>query len=480
MNGLGAAGKCADRTVVPLSGVALFNTIGGTIPSCVWSLRNLSVLHMTGNGFTGELVSSLPAFSRLTDVALSYNQLSGTIPVDMIMNVARLDLSYNQLGGEYPDYTQSTNRHLSLEINRMSGRLPVSELEQLRYHDSSSSLNVLRGNVFSCDTIPSNDEYASDYVCGSRILNYAMFGFMSAAAVVILGVILILRRGRTMSTIAATKERPRKCVTVLLSSQWCELMWKYFTCLQNLTIWNQTDRFAPALHRVVVLYSSFGDVVRCAVLLLVVVLTSSSMLYVVKALDSSFEYATHRHVYSWFWTLAFMRDVVPAGLLLMVWVVSISACFYRVVAHPLRWHDADDVDGIVGGLGKKKEMVSPTGNTEVVEVNGDVSSRGMWSTIRIGSLIILNAWLVGTVNVLYVYSSQLAFSSTVHLILQLSMSIFRMLYSAVVSPVLCRPIRDAVANVRFRFMLLAINNLLLPCLVTAFTSDACFQVRQDY
>jgi hypothetical protein len=32
-------------------------------------------------------------------------------------------------------------------------------------------------------------------------------------------------------------------------------------------------------------------------------------------------------------------------------------------------------------------------------------------------------------------------------------------------------------NMRFRFFLLTINNLLIPCVVTALTSDACIQVR---
>ncbi len=56
LNGLRAAEGCDGRVEVPLSGVALFNTVGGTIPSCVWALRNLSVLHLTGNGLSGELV----------------------------------------------------------------------------------------------------------------------------------------------------------------------------------------------------------------------------------------------------------------------------------------------------------------------------------------------------------------------------------------------------------------------------------------
>jgi hypothetical protein len=101
LNGLGVAEGCASSVVMPLSGVGLFNKIGGSIPSCVWTLRNLSVLHLTGNGLSGELVQVLPANSQVVDVSLSHNELTGTIPVD-IFNIANVDLSYNQFGGEYP------------------------------------------------------------------------------------------------------------------------------------------------------------------------------------------------------------------------------------------------------------------------------------------------------------------------------------------------------------------------------------------
>ena len=91
LNGLRAAEGCADSVVLPLSGVGLFNTIGGTVPACVWALRNLSVLHLTGNGLSGELIRSLPANSQIVDLSLSHNQLSGTIPLD-ILNIASLVL----------------------------------------------------------------------------------------------------------------------------------------------------------------------------------------------------------------------------------------------------------------------------------------------------------------------------------------------------------------------------------------------------
>jgi hypothetical protein len=44
-------------------------------------------------------------------------------------------------------------------------------------------------------------------------------------------------------------------------------------------------------------------------------------------------------------------------------------------------------------------------------------------------------------------------------------------------PLLSGPILDPIANISYRLRLLTVNNLVIPCLVTAFRSPACFQVQ---
>jgi hypothetical protein len=459
LNGLRGAEGCSDRTVVPLSGVALFNTIGGTIPTCVWALRNLSVLHLTGNGLTGELLSSLPSFSQVTDLSLSHNQLSGTIPLD-VMQVGKLDLSYNQFRGEYRDHhTLNTDSDINLEVNRLSGQLPVSSLEQ----QSNGIVSILRGNMFSCNTIPYNDEYAEDYVCGSRNFNYAMMGFVSAVAVVMFFVMLMIW-GRSPISRGVNHEMLRHLSTL---RSHCLLMWTYFNFVQNLDTKKWSNNFSLALRSIIALTSSLVNVMRCAVLLLVVILMGSALLYFVKAMDMGDEYATHSHVYSWFWTLAYMRGVVPAGLLLMAWVVAVSSSFYRVIMKFSFCSNDTHHTKTVGTETYHKH--------EVVEMD-TVIARECPIIVSMGLVVVLNFCVVITVNALYIYSTQQALGAFVHLFLQFSLSVFRLLYSAMAGPVLARSVHNAAANVRFRFMLSMINNLLLPCLVVALTSDACFQV----
>jgi hypothetical protein len=70
MDGLGAAKDCKNSVQIPLSGVTLFNTLDGTIPTCVWLLPMLQVLHLTGNGLTGSIGEAAVIGSLLKTISL--------------------------------------------------------------------------------------------------------------------------------------------------------------------------------------------------------------------------------------------------------------------------------------------------------------------------------------------------------------------------------------------------------------------------
>ena len=205
------------------------------------------------------------------------------------------------------------------------------------------------------------------------------------------------------------------------------------------------------------LISTYRDVIQYTGKLLAVILLGFVPLYVVKMVDSENAYATHSHTYAWFWTMTFMWGLLPAGLMLVAWTMSILACFYCVIVAPKRCDGAS--------LKLKQTQSSSEGST--------FRDRAL----PIGATFIFNICITFTVNALYIYSTQQTFSSTQHFSIQLSLSTFRLLYVAIAFPLLSNHIRNAVDNIRFRFILLTINNLIIPCLVTALTSDACFQVQ---
>jgi hypothetical protein len=448
LNGLRSSEGCTARTVLPLSGVALFNTIDGTVPPCLWNLRNLTVVHLVGNGFSGELIPKLPEFSQLFDISLSHNRLSGKIPLDFL-KVAKLDLSFNQFEGEYAYRSQEIlDTDINLEINRLSGQLPVSGLQRL----SNSSLRVLRGNMFSCNTIPDTDEYSHDYVCGSLHLNYSLFSFMMALSVVLAMLLMALSmscQGKG-STVYEMGTRLWTAATFLLKVDVC--------------YWPHT--VSNAIYKIMMLSGTFLEIMKCAVNLLIVVLVGSSSLYIVKLLDTSGDFATHSHTYSWFWTLAYMRGVVPAGLLILVWVGAISACFYRVVVFDAQVPVSKDSNSSVC---KDSRRIIATG---LVDAPAFIST----DLVPICVAFVFNGGVTIIVNTLYIFSTQQDLGPSVHFVLQLSLSIFRLAYTVILLPMLTRSMRSPVAIVRFRSIVLTINSLLIPCFVTALTSDACFQV----
>ena len=162
LNGLGGAGGCPNSVKIPLLGTLLQSIETAEIPSCLWRLKNLTTLHLSGNGYRGEISMTRPA-SRLNDISLSHNRLGGTIPV-AVQTMKKIDLSRNRLVGHVNGVANNSNVDTTLhaQVNRLSGRLPIHDLQQV------TDVDILQGNMFSCETIPQNDVSNSGYICGKK------------------------------------------------------------------------------------------------------------------------------------------------------------------------------------------------------------------------------------------------------------------------------------------------------------------------
>ena len=449
LNGLRASEGCSNSIKVPIFGVRLFNTIGGSIPHCVFTLRNLTTLHLTDNGLTGSLVTFKSTASSLLDISFSHNQLSGTIPPEYF-NVSTLDLSFNQLSGEYRGHYQySSSVNISLENNRISGQLPVEKLEEI----TAGRVAILRGNMFSCNSIPSTDENANDYVCGSWNLNNSLIVFSC-----VIGVAALVIGLAWISTTLVMSVDGRLCMLVNAVHQKGLVLWHYATIMERIE--SSDPNLDPTIRTIAQLSGSFLQVVYQALCLLALILMGSFVLYLMKLLDSGKEYSTHSHTYSWFWTQAFMRGQAPAGVLLGVWMITIFSCFYRIVLHP--------------SLNRSSNKISLPFHQKKEASCDKNDERPRFAQVALA--FIFNAFITITVNTAYIYFTQQDLGASIHFSIQLGLSIFRLVYVAVAFPALSRSVQDAVDNIRFRFILLTFNNLLIPCVVTALTSDLCFQV----
>jgi hypothetical protein len=455
LNGLAAAPDCSNAIVFPFSGVTLFNTIGGTLPPCVWFLANLTVLHATGNGLAGTLSGRIPAYSKISDLSLAHNKITGSIPMHIHL-VQKVDLSYNQLSGVLEDFEavgQANNNELYLEINRLSGDLPVAQLQNMQ----SENLKILRGNMFACGHIPENDDFADDYICGSADLDEALDLFAFSAVVVsctMLVVLLSMAVGRSPRFIAFkelhSEEEPSAFVRFVAATS---LLRVY---MHRIELLRGSDD--PTLQWIVNFVEKLKATSKLCVHLLVAVLVMSIPIYAIRRYDHD-AFTTHTHAYSWFWTLAYMHGVLPATLILLSWMVAMTLFFYHVKLSTAIPSDPAAVE--------ERERSRPT------------SSRGV-SALKGRLLLVvvsaMNLAVAITVNSLYMYGIQQPMPSSILFGVQSSLAVFRLAYSYCVLPLLAKSIDNHLMNIVFQFRLACVNNFLVPCLVTAFASPSCFQV----
>ncbi len=186
MDGASTSERCRRQIVdlpsVGLSAFLSFKQIAGTIPSCLFELPILISLYLSGNGFTGTLPSSVSFADSMyfKNISLSYNRLTGTIPMSWYNHKwDLLDLSYNKLIGSLPeaseefDNVKTVSSTISLQVNRLSGIIPPDMTS------FPGSITILKGNMFSCnffkEELPKNDLDSDTYVCGSNMVNTSIY-----------------------------------------------------------------------------------------------------------------------------------------------------------------------------------------------------------------------------------------------------------------------------------------------------------------
>ena len=91
-------------------------------------------------------------------------------------------------------------------------------------------------------------------------------------------------------------------------------------------------------------------------------------------------------------------------------------------------------------------------------------------------IILLNASIVGCVNGFYIHLSSQSLLPSILIGIQILVAFFKVAWNMVIVPVLSRPMRGVEKIVRVELLLRIINDIILPCIVTALTSPACFQV----
>jgi hypothetical protein len=114
LDGLGAATACPGTIVFPVTNIKLFNTLEGIIPECVWTLPNLTLLHVAGVCTLRKYITTITTIIICTNISI-------IIISDVLLFISNGKFAYffnniqNGLTGTLPQIPPSTQlRNLSI------------------------------------------------------------------------------------------------------------------------------------------------------------------------------------------------------------------------------------------------------------------------------------------------------------------------------------------------------------------------------
>ena len=143
-------------------------------------MRSLKFLYLSGNGYSGNIDSfKLPS---LIELNINTNRVRGTLPLSVLngRNFTVFDISHNHISGflGINIYTSVINSTYATSINRLSGDLDLDSIRRFLMVD------IIKGNLFSCRTLPADDKTPLDeYNCGSSDLEASLYVWLSLVGV---------------------------------------------------------------------------------------------------------------------------------------------------------------------------------------------------------------------------------------------------------------------------------------------------------
>ena len=330
--------------------------VSGSIPACIYSLPNLKLLHVSGNGLRGSLQAGPAGWSaNLTDLSLSHNALTGSFPPSLkalLGQLTTLDLSYNRLGGTLYGFHFTSNQSsiFSLDLNRLSGNIPTPVTRM------KGTVRVLKGNLFDClwldrgTSLPPTDPTFRDYSCGSH--SFDMYLFVLASLIAL---------SAASYCILASRWRPMLFWLVSRNKSAIEALLKRPVSVQA------------------VLYRVRGVAALAGAVLLLLFLP----LY--GALKPFF--GTYESQYAWTVTAIMLSGAAPAAVLLVLWTLALAATSVTI----LYWFS-----DLKGSTAVTEEVAPPEAR------GGPTWSERCRLALRLAVIAILNLSVAGAANIAFV------------------------------------------------------------------------------
>ena len=376
----------------------------------------------------------------------------------------QLDLSYNKLTGTYDNWNglSDEDSSLVLEVNRLSGWFPSFSSTNSSGSSSSATsifgeLNALRGNLFSCHYIPDEDVYSEDYSCGSENLEFSLISCIVSLGVsmLIAAVLFVVVREEIIQSPFASN-----LVHLFNNRQ------LYISHLETLA---KDSSLFERVRRICFFSQELGVVSKIFLVLLCVNAVTCVPIYGVKFSEFGVHdnlYTTHSFQYYWTLSIAYLRGNVPAVLVMFMWTCVISVVvLFLVKDGPLRRFVTTSHTHSRGKISISSKEASDTATPSTLQ-----------SSLTYSSIFLFNIIVTGSVNGLYIYYSEQALTPAVHLSIQIAVAVFKVGWNMAIVPVLAKPLKTPGKIVGIELVILVFNNIVIPSIVTGFTSPACFQV----
>jgi len=128
-----------------------FNNLSGTIPSSIGNLTGLRYLNLQQNQLSGSIPDTIGNLTRLSYLNLSSNPLSGSIPstIGHLKHIQYLSITATQVSGTIPTTIGKLKRltQLVLVQNQLTGIIPYSIGKCSNLEDLELQYNNLTGDI---------------------------------------------------------------------------------------------------------------------------------------------------------------------------------------------------------------------------------------------------------------------------------------------------------------------------------------------
>ncbi|KAL5712172.1 hypothetical protein ACHQM5_014371 [Ranunculus cassubicifolius] len=211
------------------------NSLSGSLPSEVGTLKNLQSLDISENKISGEIPSELGSSLSLEKLLLQGNFFRGSIPASFndLKVLQQLDLSRNNLSGTIPKTLEDLPflKYLNLSFNKFEGEVPLDGVFQ-----NASAFSVV-GNEKLCGGIPKLDLLQCNIQNKHRQGN-------SIALKVVLGLVIPLFVIASLFFVLylTKKQRPRPSSNDFLKSQRFSI--NRFKTVSYNDLWDATNGFS--------------------------------------------------------------------------------------------------------------------------------------------------------------------------------------------------------------------------------------------